>query len=152
MAVVANRSQAVRTGVGSPVAVHSRVIGCYTGIAPAIAQTMCYTAGVGQRLVLLNVSVETFISERAPMPDLRFWVKRGYARPQTVAQLAAWENVIPIWFGDDVHGMPVPWRGCCWSWDMAVRYEGAGQRFGLVVDNTSGETGLIAVTFRIAEY
>lgn len=152
MAEIVGKGGKAGRGAGAAVDAYSRVVACYTGIAPAVAVTYCYTGGVGQTLTLLNVQVETFIAERAPFPDLRFRVKRGFSRPQDIGEVRGWEDVVVVWFGDDVHGMPVPWRGCCWSWDMAVRYVGAGQRFGLLVENTSGEEGMIAATFKIAEY
>jgi len=144
-------NQRILAGVTHPESSYSRVVSCSHYDPAPPAQQFAYTAALGQSIWLLGVDVWLDTNPHFANHVFTFSVWRLMAEPQTLLDMYAAENVIPLrgatgsWYwhkyGPEGH----------FHWDMEHLYTGQGQRFGVVLTGAGAVIAQIQASFKITE-
>lgn len=151
MAKLVSTNQRIVTGVTSPESVYSRVVSCSHYDPAPPGQDFAYTEGLSSRLWLLGVDVWLDTNIHFATHVFTFSVWRLLKEPAVILDLYNADNVLPLrsttgwWYwhkyGPEGH----------FHWDMQRLYEGAGQRFGVVLTGAGAVIAQIQASFRISE-
>jgi len=152
MPIIVNRNQQVRTGAVYPVSAYSRVVGFSLHIPADGNWHHATTPVVGQRVWLLRVTIRHCPRGPNVANYTLFETMTGRTRALTLADIGAWERVIPniaeggpslsMRFGD----------GCTqYQEDMSKLYTGEARRFGVLAKRVGAGADNFEVSFLIAE-
>lgn len=152
MPYIVNRNQQVRTGAVYPISAYSRVIGFFLSVPADAAWHFATTPVLGQRLWLLRVTIRHVPRAVNPAKYTAFEIMTGRMRALTLADIGAWEHVIP----NIAEGGPsIVMRICdgcnIYEETMSKLYTGDARRFGILARRTGAETDQMWVTWQIAE-
>ncbi len=153
MAKLANKPQAIRTGVTYPNPGYSRVVSCIGSVAAGVGGTRAVATPLfAQNVWLLNVQLWLWHSDAVTLTGGFFWVLCGSGAVPDGGGILGWENVLPIyspaaltkwfWYGALKH----------FSWDMKRLFTGEPKRLGIFLQNADAENGWnCQASFEISE-
>ena len=151
MPVLVNKPQSIRVGVRNPMSEYSRVVSCSHYDPAPPDQSFAYTEGLSQKLWLLGVDVWLDTNPPFATHVFTFSVWRMLLKPAALADMYAAENILPLrspvgWWYWHAYG---PERH--FHWNMKRLYEGAAQRFGVVLTGAGAVIAQIHASFEISE-
>lgn len=152
MAFTINQSQQLRAGAVYPISAYTRVVGFFLDVPADAAWHFATTPVLGQQIWLLKATIRHIPRAVAPANYTSFEIMTGKTRALTLADIGAWENVIP----NAADGGPrVAMRICDgandYKEDMSKLYAGDARRFGVLARRFGVGGDQLFVTFLIAE-
>jgi len=151
MAKLLSKQQRIQAGVTAPQSVYSTVVNMAQVLPQPANLAFCFTRALGQRLWLLDIDVWIFGKPVDPGDSWWFYLRRGFQRPGDIAEVAQWENILPLqsptglwsWHG---YGTPAHMH-----WEMQTLYTGQSQRFAAGFNVTGPIVSYFQASFHISE-
>jgi len=148
-----NKRQTVRHKVKNPMSLESSIVSCVVNPKPGVDPDFGFTRVVSQTVWLLGIKL-WFLPRAAEVNDVtRFRIVTGFTAPSSAAEIAAWDDVMPLLY----RGVNVAmWQQCAgensMAWEMHQVFTGVSRRFGIWAQAPGlTEVNLIQVSFVISE-
>jgi len=148
---VVNRSQQVVTAGLKPASAYSRVIVVHAAAAGGGVWGFGCSPSFGKESRLLRVDVCVQLDPGGAVERSGFSIHRGGVRPSTRQNVESWDRLIDFGIYAGFHGMTVwgPFRQ--FSWDLTRIFTEDANRFGVLFFNSSTNTGVFHVFFKMSE-
>lgn len=153
MAKLVSKTTPIRVGVSHPKSVYSRVVSIVANPKPGVDPDFAYTAVMAQNVWLLGVTAFFLPVSPPAIAGVDFRIVTGTTKPQTEADVYAWEDVLPLLYRGISGALWARYHGVNeMSWTMKQLYTGAGRRFG-VWARLAGAAAVdrVQVSFEISE-
>lgn len=151
MAIQVNKSlQVVKVGAKSVLA-GSRVIVVHASAGGGGVWGFGFSPSFGKESRLLRVGACVQIEPGGVLERSHFSIHRGGVEPSTRQNVEAWDRLIDFGTYAGVHGMCVWGQFRQFSWDLERMFKGEASRFGVLFFNSSTNTGVVHVYFKMSE-
>ena len=152
MTRILNQSQQMRVAGVYPISAYSRVVAFHLSLPADAAWYHATTPVLGQRIWLLRVKIKHCPRVPNTANYTTFEVMTGKVRAPTLADIGAWEHVIPN-IAEGGPSLTMRMADGCIEWEetMSKFYDGAGRRFGVLARRTGAGADEFCVSFLIAE-
>lgn len=152
MAHTINKSQQMRVAGVYPISAYSRVVSFFLEIPQDGNWHHATTPVVGQRVWLLRVTIRHCPRGPNVANYTLFETMTGKTRALTLADIGAWERVIPN-IADGGPSLSMRFGDGCnrYQEDMSRLYTGEARRFGVLAKRVGAGTDQFQVSFLIAE-
>jgi len=151
MVQVVNRSQQVVTAGLATASAYSRVIVVRASAAGGGVWGFGYSPSFGKETRLLRIDACVQIDPAGAVERSHFSIHRGSGKPSNRQNVETWDRIIDFGTYAGVHGMCVwgPFRQ--FSWELTRRFTAEANRFGVLFFNSSTNTGVVHVFFKMSE-